>query len=145
MSGFAPILLMVVIYLLIGSAASKSRKTAKKGPGAVKNSPAPEAPSAADQLLDSPEPTAGSALKPSVFVDYDPEISRHDDSVYAGSMNAVTGEGSDPCHDEQLSSMPSSGASQVPAASSPVPSLNLSWTGDEIVKGFIISEVLNRK
>ena len=33
------------------------------------------------------------------------KVTEHDDSVYQGSLYAETGEGYDPCHDEQLSSL----------------------------------------
>ena len=58
-------------------------------------------------------------------------------------MNAVTGEGYDPCHEEQLSSLTlSETVEPVPVTT---PGLQLHWTGDEIVRGLVISEILKRK
>ena len=71
-------------------------------------------------------------------------VTEHDDSVYQGSMNAVTGEGYDPCHDEQLAPL-SHAETAVPAAQAAEPGLQLSWTGSDIVRGFVMGEILNRK
>ena len=61
-----------------------------------------------------------------------------------GSMNAVTGEGYDPCHDEQLAPR-TEAESAMPAAEPEQPGLQLSWTGSDIVRGFVMSEILKKK
>ena len=133
---FAPLMGLAVIYLIIavvGKAAKKSAAARKTAPGApaasatVPESPAPQ-PAAAPQVRE---------LQPTV------RVHEHDDSVYQGSLNAVTGEGYDPCHEEQMSSLTRAETIEpVPAA---VPGLQLHWTGDEIVRGLVISEILKRK
>ncbi len=61
---------------------------------------------------------------------------------YLGSLGVDTGEGEDPCHEEQLQPVlpftqkEEAGEQQISG---------LSWTGNDIVRGFIVSEVLNRK
>ena len=70
-------------------------------------------------------------------------VTERDDTIYQGSLNAVTGEGYDPCHDEQMAPLTRAETIEhIPAVSS---GLQLKWTGDEIVRGFVISEILNRK
>ena len=70
-------------------------------------------------------------------------VSEHDDSVYQGSMNANTGEGYDPCHEEQLA--PLSAAEAMEPVTETAPGLQLSWTGSDIVNGIVMSEILKRK
>ena len=72
-------------------------------------------------------------------------IGRHDDSLYQGSMNAVTGEGYDPCHDEQMSvlTLIESEPETPSAPSAALPRLN--WNAESVVQGFVMSEILNRK
>ena len=90
--------------------------------------PAPEAP-----------PARESRLAPTV------SVTVGDDSVYAGSMNAVTGEGYDPCHDAELGGL-NSAESIVPVhPAGDVPSLPFGWTGSDMVRGIVVSEILNRK
>ena len=73
------------------------------------------------------------------------EVTAHDDSIYAGSLNAVTGEGFDPCHEEQMA--PLSLAESVPAETeAPAPSPILpAWSGSEIARGFVMAEILTRR
>ena len=59
-------------------------------------------------------------------------------------MYAETGEGYDPCHDEQLAPL-TVVETAVPAVETTVPGLQLSWNGDEIVRGIVVSEILKRK
>ena len=58
-----------------------------------------------------------------------------------GSLGAETMEGEDPCHEERPPLPPAreAGPEELPGG------LNLSWTGDEVVKGFVYGEVLRRK
>ena len=63
-----------------------------------------------------------------------------------GSLNAVTGEGYDPCHDEQMA--PLSAAEHrdsVPAPVQTQPGLPFGWAGSDMVKGIVMSEILKRK
>ena len=71
-------------------------------------------------------------------------MTEHDDSVYQGSLNAVTGEGYDPCHEEQMEPLTVL-RDEVPAPAEPVPGLRLSFGGDEVIRGLVMSEILKRK
>ena len=142
---FPPILVFLVIWLILGpilSAAGKKQKQqqaaqqkADKVRKAHEQAQAPSAPAAVSTPIEPARPTV---LEPTIT------FTEHDDSVYQGSMNALTGEGYDPCHDEQLAPLNAVEAA-VPAAEAAVPGLQLSWSGDEIVHGLVISEILKRK
>jgi hypothetical protein len=141
MNAFSPVLVMLVIWFAIiipvilvkkGAELQKrnDRQTAQNKP-AGDNLPAPEKQAGTDRLK---------PLTPTI------SLTAHDDSIYQGSMNAVTGEGYDPCHDEQLA--PLTHAEQPSPLPQPVqtqPGLPFGWTGSDIVKGIVMSEILKRK
>ena len=136
MQAFLPLMSLVVVYLFIAvlSKAAKNAAQARK-----QNSPAPAASPAAPSV-----PDQETAAEPEIReIQLTVRVHEHDDSVYRGSLNAVTGEGYDPCHDEQLAPLTRSEAvDHVPVTT---PGLQLNWTGDEIVRGIVISEILKRK
>ena len=79
-------------------------------------------------------------LKPTV---YEPD---HDDSVFTGSLGPVLTEGYDPCHEEQMSSMePVCKPEKAQPAPKTSPGLPLGWTTNDMVRGIVMSEILNRK
>ncbi len=139
---FPPILIILFIWIFIGLPLAKLNQAAKKQQAAKHARPAGKAsrPAAAGpaEPAEPAEPSAPRVLEPSI------RFSEHDDSVYRGSLNAVTGEGYDPCHEEQLSSL-SSAETAVPSEPAPVPGLQLSWTGSDVVRGIVMSEILKRK
>lgn len=137
-----PILMIfVVLWLVIGLPLAKLSQQAKKN-NAAKNAaqkkapePAPESPKPAP----APEPLyRETRLTPSI------SVTEHDDSIYHGSLNAVTGEGYDPCHDEQMAPL-TLAESAVSAPAEEVPGIQLGWTGNDIVRGLVMSEILNRR
>ncbi len=140
---FSPILVLGLLWLLIGlplsrlnkaaksQQASKARRSASAKPG---ENPAKQPENAAP----APEYNRPTVMQPTIT------LTEHDDSVYQGSLNAYTGEGFDPCHDEQLESL-TLAETAAPAAEAPEPGLQLSWTGNEIVRGFVMSQILERK
>ncbi len=128
---FGPLMALAIIYFVIAIIIKVTRKAAsvQKKPAGKPAAPAP-----------APEPAAipqVRELQPTV------RVHNHDDSIYRGSMNAVTGEGYDPCHEEQLSSLTL--AETVEPEPVAAPGFQLHWTGDEIVRGLVISEILKRK
>lgn len=151
---FPPILILAIVWLLIGLPLSKlnkakqqqqqqAAKTAKPGPAAKPAEKAPQQrqpkqPKPENSTYVAHEPVRPTVLQPSIT------FTEHDDSVYQGSMNATTGEGYDPCHDEQLVPL-SAAEAAVPAAETAEPGLQLSWTGSEVVRGFVMSEILTRR
>ena len=142
---FPPILVFLVIWLILGpilSAAGKKQKQqqaaqqkAEKVKKAHQQAQAPSAPAAAPKPIEPVRPTV---LEPTIT------FTEHDDSVYQGSMNALTGEGYDPCHDEQLAPL-TAAETAAPAAEAAVPGMQLEWSGSEIVRGLVMSEILKRK
>ena len=138
LESFYPLIALFLIYTAIAAMTKGAKKVsgAQKAPGARSAAPADAAPAEAP----APEPAAAPhfhEMQPTI------RVTEHDDSVYIGSMNAVTGEGYDPCHDEQLK--PLTRAETIEPASAAAPGLQLHWTGDEIVRGFVVSEILKRK
>ena len=138
LESFFPLIALFLIYTAIAAMAKGAKKisSAQKASSARSATPADAAPA------EAPAPEAAAAprireMQPTI------RVSEHDDSVYMGSMNAVTGEGYDPCHDEQLK--PLTRAETIEPAPAAAPGLQIHWTGDEIVRGFVVSEILKRK
>ena len=145
---FQPILILAIIWLLIGLPLSRLNKVAKQQQ-AAKNAKSGAAKTGAkapktEPRLSGPAQPEVSPARPTVL---QPTITftEHDDSVYQGSLNAVTGEGFDPCHDEQLSPLSAAERETVSAPGEEAPGLQLGWTGSDVVRGFVMSEILNRR
>ena len=138
---FPPILILAIIWLLIApilSAAKKQQaKNAKSGAAKQSGAKAPKQQPETNSTYVAHE-ARPTVMQPSIT------FTEHDDSVYQGSMNAITGEGFDPCHDEQLAPL-TQAETAVPAAAEGTPGLQLSFTGNEVVRGFVMSEILTRK
>ena len=68
----------------------------------------------------------------------------HDDpyAMPVGSLHTESAEGTDPCHDDWK---PASARGGSPETAGNEGGLNLGWTGNEIVKGFVYGEILKRK
>ncbi len=147
---FSSIFVLLIVWLLFGPLLSKLSKKAKQQQQAVqKEKPAavPKKNTKAPQQKPAPRPAAadyeGSTIRSTVM---QPTITvtEHDDSVYTGSMNAETGEGYDPCHDEQLAPL-TLAETAVPAVETSESGLQLNWNGNEVIRGFVMSEILKRK
>jgi len=73
-------------------------------------------------------------------------VTPHTEDMFAGSMNANTGEGEDPCHEDELA--PAVNPCELsPRMVQPAPAtsgLNLTWTGDAMVKAVVMQEILTR-
>ena len=141
MDEFLPIIMLLIFWVVIGLPVAAAKKAAEQKKKTVRLSarPAPEE-TAPSQPQQPSEPERLTTLSPSI------SPSGHDDSVYLGSMNAFTGEGYDPCHEEQM--LPLTAAEESGPAPAPAPAhpgLPLGWTGNDIVRGIVMSEILNRK
>ena len=138
-SQIAPIILLIFLWIFVGIPVSIAKKAAQQ----QKNNARP---AAAKQQPDNKPEKKQEAEKPERLTTLTPSITLtgHDDSIYQGSLNAVTGEGYDPCHDEQLAPLTQAETAPVPAAEA-APGLQLSFTGNEVVRGFVMSEILTRK
>ncbi len=144
MGQFSPLLFVIIIYLCFIYPLAKAKK---KGTGNSRKGPFPQTPASGTvSPQETPEAEAFTGEGP------DPQTERtsrlrgpfmDDEDLYRGSLNAVTGEGTDPCHDEQMQSLKPTPESTL--SGEPEGGLKLSWTGNEIVRGFVMSEVLKRK
>ena len=139
LESFFPLIALFLIYTAIAAMAKGAKKVsgAQKAPGARSAAPVDAAPAEAP----APEAVAPRIreMQPTI------RVTDHDDSVYMGSMNAVTGEGYDPCHDEQLSSLSAAERETASAPGEEVPGLQLGWSGSDVVRGFVMSEILTRR
>ena len=144
MDEFAPLLLVLIFWVIIGIPAAAAKKTAAQKKQAAARFPARNAQESADQPAAPQQPSKPAerltTLVPAV---YEPD---HDDSVFTGSLGPVETEGFDPCHENQLQDME---IVCEPGKETPAPQvrsgLALGWTGNDIVKGIVMSEILNRK
>ena len=69
-------------------------------------------------------------------------VTPHRPDMFAGSMDAETHEGEDPYHEEQLN--PVKGPRLMAPIQREEPGLSLEWTGESMVKAFVMQEVLQR-
>ncbi len=150
MDEFGPLLIVILIWVFVGLPAAvakkaKEQKTAARLSRSVRSTPdarTGSAPVSGSAGLESqPETFSEPAprLRPTVY------ITPHDDSIYQGSLNAETGEGFDPCHNEDLERLNAAEAAPAVKPVSEVPALPFGWTGSDIVSGVVISEILKRK
>ena len=144
---FPIFLVIILLWLFIGLPLSKLNQQAKKRAAKTQemqqslNQKKKQEQGSAPQERPAPVPEPSvlqNIIRPTV------SVTEHDDSVYRGSMNAETGEGYDPCHDEQLAPL-TLAENAVPAAEAAEGGLQLNWTGNEIVRGIVMSEILKRK
>ena len=141
MEPFAPILLLLFIWIFIGLPMSLARKKACQS---GTSRPAQQARPAKTPAPEVPKPASQGWPAPLTTTLTEPD---HDDSVFTGSLGPVSTEGFDPCHDDQLHSLepvcqPGRESSPAPHQTSGLP---LGWTPNEVVKGIVMSEILNRK
>ena len=150
MDEFGPLLIVILIWVFVGLPAAmakkvKEQKTAARLSRSVRprpdagtdEVPVQESARPGNQSGSFPEPAP--RLRPTVY------ITPHDDSIYQGSLNAETGEGFDPCHDEDLEGLNAAEAAPAIQPVSEEPALPFGWTGSDIVRGVVISEILKRK
>ena len=146
---FSPLFILMIVWLIIGlplKLAKQVKEQAAKNAGIARTTPQKQqkAPKTEAQIpAPAPVSEEGTFFRPTVM---QPTITvtEHDDSVYSGSMNANTGEGYDPCHDEQLAPLTAAEAAE-PVTETAGSGLQLSWTGSDIVNGIVMSEILKRK
>lgn len=92
----------------------------------------PAAPAPSISFADVP----GTVAAPTVHTHLQPDCAVHD---AAGSLNFASNEGKDPCHEEQLTHARTGRPENAEAGG-----LQLDWTGDGLVKAFVMSEILTR-
>ncbi len=132
----APLITLALFVLLFGVLpTSLARKAAARKKGGQAG---PKATQAASQQK---QPAPEAAPRP---LQEGTSRWEHDHTSWKGSLNFESTEGQDPCHEEQLSSLAAPAEGILPEPRE-IPGLTLRWTGDEIVRGLVVSEVLKRK
>ena len=143
---------LFVFLVIIASLASKAIKASKKNQAAIeqhqaasraaqapaKAEPHPYAPVAVKPMMPAMTPAdlPGPVVLPTVHAHVQPDCETHDTP---GSLGVTSLEGKDPCHEEELT-LERTIAEPVPAQGG----LNLEWTGENMVKAFVMQEILTR-
>lgn len=145
-------LIVVIVGILIAIANGNAKNKKKKQSAAASTQtvcqpaipvqPQTAAPVSMASML-PPQPAAPitpaarvAPAQPLVHEHLEPDCDTHDQ---AGSLGVTSMEGKDPCHEEQLMH-----SRPVDAAETVQPGLTLEWTGDAMVKAFVMQEVLTR-
>ena len=110
-------------------------------PTSVQRTEPKPAPKPAEMLPPLRQEPAREAIAPRVHVHTAPACPVDDDT---GSLRYHSTEGVDPCHEEQLPSMHAPRPEPVTPPVTEKPRLALEWTGESMVKAFIMQEVLTR-
>ena len=90
----------------------------------------------AEQAAAFPQDGPTAVITPTVHTHYQPDCDVHD---APGSLGLASDEGKDPCHESQLTHAHSED-DVAPAESG----LTLDWSGEGLVKAFVMQEVLTR-
>ena len=144
MDEFGPLLILILVWIFVGLPAAmakkvKEQKTAEKLSRGARPGSKPVPGSAGPAAQSGSFSESAPRLRPTV------SVTPHDDSIYQGSLNAETGEGFDPCHDEDLERLNAAEAAPAVQPVTDEPALPFGWTGSDIVRGVVISEILKRK
>ena len=148
-----PALLVIVIGIIstISKAAKKQqsraaveahRAAAQARTGTAEPAPIPHAVVPAMSFGDVPGQVAAPVIKPSpalaptVHPHIQPDCDTHD---VPGSLGVTSMEGKDPCHEDELTL-----ERTVATPAKPESGLQLEWSGENMVKAFIMQEVLTR-
>ena len=140
-------LVVAGIIILISMIASAKKAKNKRVYEAAKASRTQEEKSASTMQPWSPsQPTVlppmtfsdipGQVITPTVHTHLEPDCASHD---APGSLGVTSLEGKDPCHEQQLTHRRTM-ESAAPEASP----LTIDWSGENMVKAFIMQEVLTR-
>ena len=148
-----PALLVIVIGIIstISKAAKKQqsraaveahRAAAQARTGTAEPAPVPHAVVPAISFGDVPGQVAAPVIKPSpalaptVHPHIQPDCDTHD---VPGSLGVTSMEGKDPCHEDELTL-----ERTIATPAKPEGGLQLEWSGENMVKAFIMQEVLTR-
>lgn len=142
-AGLIPIIIIAVVSAI--SKSSNKKQQAQKHPYGssakpvswpdASPAPSPRPASMASML----PPVEHSVAQPTVHTHFDPDCDTHD-APTSGSLGVRSSEGKDPCHDAQL---PQSRV-RLPEPAAEQPGLTLDWSGDAMVRAFVMQEVLTR-
>ena len=143
MNEMAPLLPILLVWLCFGLLFRKLQSAAKKAQPANKKAVSPKPDSPAEKKPSAPVPDSSLASMQGSL-----PIAERLSQPYLGSLGVETGEGEDPCHEEQfqnLDRLRAVSALQDEDDDRRPEGLNLSWAGNDIVRGFVYGEILNRK
>ena len=110
-------------------------------PAGVQRTESKPVPRPAEMLPPLRQEPAREAIAPRVHVHTAPACPVDDDT---GSLHYHSTEGVDPCHEEQLPSMHAPRPEPITPNVTEKPGLTLEWNGENMVKAFIMQEVLTR-
>ncbi len=141
---------LIVIISIISSIASSIKKSTEKKKAEARRTvtpPVQPAKPAAPKPFQPAQPTVftpmsfgdvpGQVIAPTVHTHVQPNCETHD---APGSLGFVSSEGKDPCHEEQLQSM----RNMPMQTAEPQSGLTFDWSGENMVKAFVMQEVLTR-
>lgn len=139
---------IMVVIALVAAVAQKSKQKQAKQQRKMRPMPAPVAmmPDAAPapaRPAEAPQPdliqlASAAPQRPAMAPRL--QVTPRTEDLFAGSMNAETHEGEDPCHQAQLRDAPPLLA-PMPEEK---PGLRLSFSGDSLVQAFVMQEILQR-
>ena len=144
MEGFGGLFVLIFWLCIVGTVVRSTQASKMKKAGSPKAGNNPVQGKTASGTKPEAAPAGEvrplqSTLAPSV------SYGSHDDGIYQGSLNAETGEGYDPCHESDLAGLNAAEASPAMAPVSAEPALPFGWTGSDMVKGIVMSEILKRR
>ena len=137
---FPLFLVIILLWLFIGLPLSKLNQQAKKRAAKTQDMQQALNQKKKQEQVSAPQERPAPVPEPSVLQNIirpTVSVTEHDDSVYRG-------EGYDPCHDEQMAPL-TAAESAIPAAAEEIPGIRLGWTGSDIVRGIVMSEILNNR
>ena len=141
-----------VIFAVISSLAKAAQRKNGNAQQRVRQQRAQKAPQPRAVMPASPAPAPQAAqqrqeLRPTV------SVTPHTEETFLGSLGEDSLEGVDPCHEDELapadypcqaSPDAMSGAAARPRAAAQPSKLNLHWSGDEMLRAVVMSEILTR-
>ena len=144
------VLVIIAIISAISKNASKKKKAREESRQIQAAVPkmkampkdAPKAAPVAEETMLPPEAPAAPTVRQEIAprVEARVRVSPHMEE-YEGSLHAESTEGVDSCHEVQLSGRPAIQLAPMPVEP---PGIRLEWTGENMVKAFIMQEVLQR-
>lgn len=150
---FSLVAVIVVVIVNAISISSKSKKQtaaeeARKAAAAARIKAAQQklaeeahqaAEASAEVSASGAKPAPMQVLQPTVHAHIAPDCAEHD-APTSGSLDFVSTEGKDPCHEDELTLVRQPAEVPVPTASG----LTFDWSGDNLVKAFVMQELLQR-
>ena len=150
MDEMAPLLPILLVWLCFGFLYRRLQAAGKKAKSANQKtvSPKPDSPAGKKPAVSQPAVPQPAVPQPALFpAQGSLPFTERPSAPYQGSLGVETGEGEDPCHEEQFVTLNRLRAEpDIREEETGAPEgLGLSWAGSDIVRGFVYGEILNRK